>query len=409
MAYQVKFTETTNPAKPSITVEDQTLNTETDLTFVGKNYAGYAPIMAENFLHLLENFAQPSPGPANPVQGQLWYDNSSGVNLLKVYDGTSWTAAGSVKKSPTRPSLTSSLKGDLWVDTTNQQIFIYSGSNWLLVGPQYSSGSKTGPIVETIVDVTNTSHSVMSLYSEDNLIAIFSKSAFTPKQAIPGFSVIGQGCTLSTIDATSTTAPTKMWGTASQADALVVNGATVEASNFLRSDRSSTTGYSFNVRSSDGISVGSDLNFNIGTEANAVIMYSRTSGNSLQIKLNNNNVPTTAVHIDADAKVGIGPNNSNPTEALDVAGSVSIDQELIVLGDTNSDLLGRGSIRTNGGLSVTKDTHIGGQLMLHDKFIIDNLDSNDVPIAGPIIYPGSLTAASLYDICLLYTSDAADE
>jgi hypothetical protein len=56
MSYQVKHTETTNPSKPAITVQDQTLNTETSLTFVGKNYAGYAPIMAENFLHLLEYF-----------------------------------------------------------------------------------------------------------------------------------------------------------------------------------------------------------------------------------------------------------------------------------------------------------------------------------------------------------------
>ena len=124
MAYQVKYTETTNPAKPSITVEDQTLNTETGLTFVGKNYAGYAPIVAENFLHLLENF-ESSVQPTNPVQGQLWYDNSAGVNLLKVYDGTAWTAAGSVKKSPSTPQ--NNLKGDLWVDTTNQQLYIYSG------------------------------------------------------------------------------------------------------------------------------------------------------------------------------------------------------------------------------------------------------------------------------------------
>ena len=49
MAYQVKFTETTNPAKPTITVQDQTLNTETSLTFVGKNYAGYGIFLNENY------------------------------------------------------------------------------------------------------------------------------------------------------------------------------------------------------------------------------------------------------------------------------------------------------------------------------------------------------------------------
>ena len=55
MSYQVKFTETTNPAKPTITVRDQTRDTSTSLTFVGKNYAGYAQDIAENFLHLLGN------------------------------------------------------------------------------------------------------------------------------------------------------------------------------------------------------------------------------------------------------------------------------------------------------------------------------------------------------------------
>jgi hypothetical protein len=40
MTYQVTFTDATNTAKPNITVEDQSLNTQTSLTFVGKNYAG---------------------------------------------------------------------------------------------------------------------------------------------------------------------------------------------------------------------------------------------------------------------------------------------------------------------------------------------------------------------------------
>ena len=100
MAYTIKFTETGNPQKPDIAVEDQTLNQQLPVTFVGKNYVGYAQIIAENFLHLLENFAKTS-APTNPVEGQLWYDNSAGVNQLKVYDGTTWAPAGSIKKSNT--------------------------------------------------------------------------------------------------------------------------------------------------------------------------------------------------------------------------------------------------------------------------------------------------------------------
>lgn len=397
MAYQVKYTETTNPAKPSITVEDQTLDTSTSLTFVGKNYAGYAPIVAENFLHLLENFAKTS-APANPVQGQLWYDNTVGVNLLKVFDGTTWTAAGSVKKASVAPLVNNSLKGDLWVDTANQQLYIFSGSSWLLVGPQFSAGLKTGPQIESIVDTDNVSHNVVSFFSEDYRIAIVSKASFTPKSTIAGFTTVGQGLNISTVDATSTTAPTKMWGTASQADALVVNGSTVNSANFLRSDQVSTTNYAINVRSNGGISVGSDLNFNIGTETNTTVLFSKTSGNSIDIKLNNAGAITTAMHIDADAKIGVGPNNSNPATTLDVEGSLTVSDEIIVTGTVDSTALGVGSIRTNGGLSIAKKSQFGDEATFAAKISLNNLDVNDVPVAGPILVPGTDSAAETYDI-----------
>ena len=77
MTYKISYTESTNPAKPPIVVTDQSLNTEKSLTFVGKNYAGYGPVISENFLHLLENFANSTP-PVNPVEGQLWFDTKIG-------------------------------------------------------------------------------------------------------------------------------------------------------------------------------------------------------------------------------------------------------------------------------------------------------------------------------------------
>ena len=71
MPYSVSFTDSTNPAKPSITVADGSLNSQTSMTFVGQGYAGYASVFAGDLLHLLENFAAAS-APVNPVQGQLW-------------------------------------------------------------------------------------------------------------------------------------------------------------------------------------------------------------------------------------------------------------------------------------------------------------------------------------------------
>lgn len=397
MPYQVKFTETTNPAKPSLTVADQSINQETSLQFPGKNYAGYAPIVAENFLHLLENFAKNS-APPNPVQGQLWYDNSAGENILKVYDGTGWTPAGAVKKSATEPSVVNSTKGDLWVDTTKQQVYVYSGSNWLLVGPQFSSGSKTGPDVETITDTVNVSHTVVSLFANDYRIAVISKEAFTPKTTIPGFASIGQGINLSTVDSTSSTAPTKFWGTAYQADALLVAGKTIPAADFLRGDKESTTTFPLNVNNNGGISIGSNRSFNISTDANSTIFSSLVSGNYVEFKLNNAGSTVTAVHIDANGYVGVGSGNTNPQEALDVAGNIITDGDLIVQGTTDASSLGVGSIATNGGLSVNKRSQFGDDVSILGGLHFSNLDLNGDPTAGTVIQPSSDDATDLYDL-----------
>lgn len=398
MAYQIKFTETTNPAKPSITVEDQRLNQETSLQFPGKNYAGYAPVIAENFLHLLENFAK-TTAPNNPVQGQLWFDNSAGVNLLKVFDGTNWTAAGSVKKAASAPLVASSIKGDLWVDTDNQQLYVYSGSNWLLIGPQFSAGLKTGPDIETIVDTNNVSHNVITMYSENYRIAIISKAAFTPKATIVGFTEINQGINLSNVDVSNPAAPTKFWGTASQSDALNIPGEAkpVAASNFLRSDQTSTTNFPFNIRSSSGLSVGNDLSFNIATDINtsATVLQSKTSGGSVSIRLNNNGTPNTVLYVDANSRVGIGSNNTNPQATLDVNGTVRVASSLYVEGQTETTGPGTGSIVTAGGLSVRLKSNFSSDATFYGPLRLNNLDNNDTPTGGAVIIP---SANNLYDI-----------
>jgi microcystin-dependent protein len=400
MSYQINHTEKTNPAKPPYTVQDQSLNRETSLSFPGKNYSGYAPVIAENFLHLLENFAS-NVQPVNPVQGQLWYDNSAGVNLLKVYDGTSWTAAGSVKKATAQQieaASSANIKGDLWVDTENQQLYVFSGSNWLLIGPQFSAGLKTGPDVETITDTSNIDHNVVSIFSENQRIAIVSKTAFTPKTSLAGFTSIGQGVNLSTVDENNTTSPTKFWGTASKADALIVRGQTVVANNFLRSDDISTTNFPLNIRNNAGLSVGSDLSFNISTETNATILYSKISGNYVQIKTTSGSSIITSLHVDANGNIGLGPNNTNPQEVLDVAGNIVADGNLQILSTADATTLGVGSITTNGGLSVQRQSQFGGDIQVNGGIHFNNLDLNGNPVAGTVIVPGSDSASELYDL-----------
>lgn len=388
MTYQVNFTEATNPAKPSIKVDDGVLNDQTSLTFVGKNYAGYAKYIAENFLHLLENFSNNEP-PSNPVEGQLWYDNSSGVSLLKVFDGTIWTAAGAVKKAGAAPQAANSNPGDLWVNTVTAQLYVFSGSNWLLVGPQFSSGKLTGPVVDTIIDTSNVTHSVISFYANDSLMAIISKETFIPKSTLTGFATINQGFNLSTVDSTNTSDLSRIWGTASKADALLVNGVTVDASNFLTTNGvTNTTNYPLAVRNDGGITIGANLSFNIYSDStSSTVLYSKTSGKPISIRLTEGNTPVTVLHVASNSRVGV--NNINPTSALDVVGLVTASEGLAVTGTSATSIQTAGGISAAGASTFEDDVTVNGQLY------VNWLDSFGDPKTGSAILPST---DGVYDI-----------
>jgi len=71
-------------------VADGTANTSaTSLTLIGHSLTNYGTALNENFVYLLENFSNSAGNyPLNPLQGQLWWDNT--YKYLNVYDGTTW-------------------------------------------------------------------------------------------------------------------------------------------------------------------------------------------------------------------------------------------------------------------------------------------------------------------------------
>ena len=144
MAYQINLTDGT----PFATIADGTINTQSNMVLVGKNYAGYGEFLDGNFIHLLENAASVT-APGNPLTGQLWWDK--GTNLLKVYNGSTFKTISAATASATQP--TSNVLGDLWYDSTNQQLNVYNGTSFILVGPQSSAGTgTTGAIPEIIIN-----------------------------------------------------------------------------------------------------------------------------------------------------------------------------------------------------------------------------------------------------------------
>tara|TARA_R110000868_G_scaffold362744_2_gene624988 strand:+ start:4131 stop:5927 length:1797 start_codon:yes stop_codon:yes gene_type:complete len=174
MAYTINLTNGTTFA----TITDGTVNQASSMTLVGKNYAGYGQFLDDNFIHLLENSAN-TTAPAAPLTGQLWWDSTN--TLLKVYSGTAWKVISGATSSSTAPS--PAVQGDLWYDTTNQQLKVCSvaPSTFIVVGPAYSSiEGQSGAIPLTIGDGT-TGYVVTGLYAAGDLVGIISKVAdFTP-------------------------------------------------------------------------------------------------------------------------------------------------------------------------------------------------------------------------------------
>ena len=396
MSYQVTFTEINNPLKPPITVEDQTINTQTSVTFIGKNYAGYGPLIAKNFLHLLENSASPTQ-PATQVQGQLWFDTNPEISQLKVnIDGTAngWVSAGGIKKSPSTPSVSGSIQGDLWVDTVNQQLSLFTGSNWLLIGPTFSQGSQTGPKLEQIVDTQNISHTVQSIYVENQRVMIISTAEFTPKALQAGCETIKKGVNLYTVtNGTSF----KYNGVSLQADSLtdIATGKTITSENILRSDQTSITDYPLNVRNAGGITIGTDTgSVTIYTEANtnAATFYAK-SGNAIGFKVNTDGLPSSILHLDPSSFVGI--RKTDPTTALDVNGDITASGALNITSTSSS------SITTAGGLVVTGTAQLSNVTVTGTQSVSGNI----IPTTTDIYNLGSNPNTGGKEFANIYAKD----
>ena len=254
MAYLVSHTDLAN--KGTITVEDNTINQVTSLDIPGRNTTAYGTAIADSFLHLLENFAF-NTSPRNPVEGQLWYDTTVGVNQLKIFDGTNWISASGLKKATNEPAANQSVVGDLWVDTDNQQLYLYTGSGWILVGPSFSDGLSTGVKPAILIGTDNVSYTVLKVEVRAKILAIISTDTFTPKIVITGFTTINPGYNLSTANITGD-GTGKYYGTAEKAENLLVLGESVPASSFLRNDVTSTSLFPLKIKNNSGIIVGAD-------------------------------------------------------------------------------------------------------------------------------------------------------
>ena len=266
-------------------IPDGTINTQSSMTLIGRNYAGgYGQFQDDNFIRLLESGANNS-APGAPLVGQLWYDTST--QTLKVYNGTSFKSLGGATASATAPA--NAAAGDLWYDSTNRQLDVWTGNTWLAIGPPSSTG--TGASSVTILDDNSDPHTLLALTINGNTIAYASQdAAFTPQNTISGFANIFPGITLSTLVNSQTPVFT---GTATNTQKL--NG--ISSSGFMSTTNNTSTSGTITVLSNSGIAIGTNSNFTVSISSNTATLQNKTLNGNIVIATNKSGTQTPAITI----------------------------------------------------------------------------------------------------------------
>jgi len=341
MSYQLNKTDGTILTD---LIDGQIDTTSTNLVLVGRNYTGYGEYFNENFIKLLENFSNTS-SPSNPLTGQTWWDNSD--KRLKVYDGIQWKASGGPFVQTTRPQM---VAGDLWIDSLNNQVYAYDGSDLILMGPSYTlTQGETGYRVESILDAQSRSRTVASLYVGGTLTAVVSAIEFTPvySQQIDGLvtatnptGIIYQGFNIIDTD------NFKFRGIADSANALVTAGGVVRtADSFLPSTANGLTTGTLTISNSGGLTVGSSQNHVQKIVGPRYYLENQITDEDMSMRVKSSSfgsITVDAIYVDAStARVGIFNRTPAgefrlPDYTLDVDGDLRVTGNLLIEGTTTS-------------------------------------------------------------------------
>lgn len=272
---------------------DGTLDTtSSSISLVGKNYPGYGVFLNQNMVRIVENFAK-SSAPTAPLPGQLWWDTTSGSKYLKLNTSATKGTASSAWKTIVCTTSGSSqpanpVTGEQWWDTGNQQLKLWSGSTWKVIGPSSTSlTGNSGALPEVISPTGGGSVVVITIYIDNILVAIWSKETTPFNTTIPGFLTVNPGLNLTTAQTAS------FVGNSTASLGLVVGGTTIPASSFLRNDTAGTiTGVSsqLSVQSDLGIrfGVGNDFEgFVGGDNPNDVVLRNITTEGNLVLSVKN--------------------------------------------------------------------------------------------------------------------------
>jgi len=319
MAYTINKTDGSILA----TVADgQVDQLSTDITLIGKNYSGFGESLNENFVKLLENFADTSE-PQRPIKGQIWFDSSE--LKLKVYTGTSFQPVSSATIASSQPDNLG--VGDLWFNDVDRQLFFYDGTNTILLGPSYSaSQGVSGLRVVTVLDSLNQNRVITQLYNNGVLLGIFSKDTFDPKLPIDGFTgTIFAGFSVGSLSGL------KFNVTATNADAL----GNQPASRYLRTDTDNIIDGQLTVLSNRGILIGQSQEAQIIVNNGDVQIQNDFEDKDITIKVKRGAAVDTVLGIDTTAQL-LSLYGSNPDSETYVGGDLIVEGDFTVRGNTTT-------------------------------------------------------------------------
>lgn len=323
MAYTINRTDGTIVATVSDGQIDQA---STDITLIGKNFAGFGEYINENLVKILENFASDAQ-PTQPLTGQLWYDITE--NRIKVYSGTEWKAVGTSALAASRPLDIST--GDFWFDNVNRQLFFYDGVRDYLIGPDYTaSQGQSGLVVESIEDSSRSSRTIVSLYVSGTRVGFYSTSEFTPRVTIPSFDQTSVKVGYNSINSTF-----KFHGIATNSEAL--GGFNVDS--FARKNQTNIFSNSFTIATTEGLRFGTSAipQGHLGIEGTGDVFLRNTS-NLKQIKLlaSKNDISVNILEAQPSNSTGdaLYLMKSNVNSITTVGGNLTVVGNLTVQGST---------------------------------------------------------------------------
>lgn len=165
MAYDVNKTD----GSLLVSIPDGDLDVTTSLRLLGKNYAGYGEVMAENLVQMLEHFAS-GTAPANPLPGQLWF--STTTNRLAVFDtGNNWKEIAQLVSNNVEPAGSTRRVGDFWWQPSTGQLYLWNGVKHVPIG--FPTGSTTIKFRQ-ITDTLSVVHEAMVFIVDNEILAIMS-------------------------------------------------------------------------------------------------------------------------------------------------------------------------------------------------------------------------------------------